>query len=148
MDINDLTLAYFPIERVFSHANSKNQRPMCLVHQRWLFLVIPGYKSFAFDYITHRHIEFPKLPIIYRNAVVDAKIMVLNERDLVVSHASRVRRSDENTEMLIIDLHQLSSWKRVKLREDMRAANLVNFAIIPFVKEHQVRECLMMIGGT
>ena len=46
-----------------------------------------------------------------------------------------------------MDMHSLSSWKKLKIRDDMRANCLINFAIVPFVKEDQVKECVMMIGG-
>ena len=88
--------------------------------------MIPSYKSFAFDFITLRHIEFPKLPALAKavnsTVNVDAKIMVLNERDLVVvTSPSNKRTSSESSEILLIDLHSLSSWKRMKIREDMRS---------------------------
>jgi len=107
------------------------------VHQRWLFILVPGYKSFAFDYLTLRHIDFPKLPIISRQQTTsDCKIIVLNERDLVVVNPTRNKKTDEHTEMLIMDLHSLKCWQCIKLREDMRANCLVNFAVIPFKKPH------------
>ena len=76
--------------------------------------------------------------------------MILNDRDLIVVHASmqKKKNDDGQSEILSIDLHSLNSWKRIKLREDMRAMSLINFGIIPFVKEDQVRECIMMLGGT
>ena len=98
--------------------------------------MLAGYKSFAFDFITHRHIEFPKVPLMGRtnSAQVDAKIIVLNERDLVIVNASKYKK-EEFSEIFVMDMHQLSSWKRIKIREDMRANALINFAIVPFVKE-------------
>ena len=88
--VAELTAEDFKIDRVFVHYDSINMRPMCLVHQRWLFIIISGYKSFAFDFITHRHIEFPKLPLLSKHsASIDAKLMVLNDRDLFVLNASR-----------------------------------------------------------
>ena len=67
--------------------------------------MVAGYKSFAFDFITHRHIEFPKLPLLGKiSASVDAKIMVLNERDLVLVNASRYKK-DDFSEIFVMDMH-------------------------------------------
>lgn len=134
-NLQDLRPANFKIDRVFMHYNSKAMRPINLVHQRWLFILIVGYKSFAFDFITHRHIEFPKLPLLNKiNFSVDAKVMVLNDRDLVVVNSAR-HKKDGDSEILVMDMHQLTTWKRLKIREDMRSNALINFAILPFVKE-------------
>ena len=58
--------------------------------------------------------------------------MALNDRELVVMMASRQRKSQEHNDMLTIDLQSLKSWHRIKIRDDMRANGLVNFATIPF----------------
>lgn len=71
--------------------------------------MVPGYKSFAFDFITLRHIEFSKLPALTKvNSSVDAKIMVLNDRDLAVvtSPPNKQReKAGNDSEILVMDMH-------------------------------------------
>ena len=73
------------IEKVLDLNETKQIRPLCLVHQRWLFILVPGFKSYAFDFYTLRHIAFPALQIPVRvREVMDWKAIVTNERELVV----------------------------------------------------------------
>ena len=58
MKTDDIT-----VEKVLELNETKQVRPICLVHQRWLFILLPGFKSYAFDFYTLRHIAFPALTI-------------------------------------------------------------------------------------
>ena len=50
-------------EKVLELKEIKQMKPVCQVHQRWLFILIPGFKSYAYDFYTQRHIEFPGITL-------------------------------------------------------------------------------------
>jgi hypothetical protein len=81
-------------------------RPICLIHQRWLFLIFAGFKSFALDLFTQKHIIFPSFSVSSSQmGALDLKGIVINERDLLVFNCSKhASHKVDHPEIFLMDL--------------------------------------------
>ena len=97
-------------------------RPLSIFHQRWLFILIPGFKSYAYDIFTQKHIIFAGASINAATGqnTTDLKAIVVNEKDLFVFNCSGRRKGHLTDDLAYMDLHTLACWKRIQLKGDVR----------------------------
>jgi len=70
--------------------------------------------------------------------LADLKAIVINEKELYVFNCS-LRRKNNESDIAYMDLHSLSSWKKITLRGDTRPLDFINFGLMPFVKRGETR---------
>ena len=58
-------------------------------------------------------------------------------------HSTKV----EHPEVFVMDLLQLSIWKRIKIKSDMRPDEFVNFGLVPIKRAGEPRWTVLMLGG-
>jgi len=115
--------------------------------------LIPSHKSYAFDFFTNKHIEFPGVALVSGANQLDLKAIVTNSRDLYLFNCSRIathhkeRQDKDLSEIYHIDLHTLSEWRRVKVKQDLRPYDFFNYALIPFTRKNETRVNILLAGS-
>lgn len=96
----------YPIQMVLNLEQVKVIRPVCLIHQRWLFMIFAGFKSYALDLHTNKHIVFPAMQVASsQQGFLDLKAIVINEREMYVFNCSKHHSTKvDHPEVFVMDL--------------------------------------------
>lgn len=122
---------------LFDEPETKKVKPVCFGYQQRLFMLLPGYKSLAYDFLTLKQQVFAPLNFHITNTN-DLKSIVLNDRDLFVFQCSKWNAKGRNQgEIFHLDLNTMARWSSIEIKTDTRPKDLISFGLLPYKRDNR-----------